>query len=85
MLVELLNDDHSLLRKWACHCLFVTLLNNADNQTVIITIPSLVSKLNDLKKENWSLYWDGNQALQIMKVLGWHDVSNDLLLDKLGF
>lgn len=77
MLVDFLNDDNEVLRKWACHCLYVTLLNNADNQTEIITIPSLVSKFNELKLEQWSPYWEGNQALLVMKVLGWHDVLND--------
>jgi hypothetical protein len=78
ILVDLLGDENEQLRKWACHALFVALLNNADNQTIVITIPSLVSKLNALKNEDWPVLWESNQALQIMKILGWHDVSNDV-------
>ena len=39
LLVELLDDEDKELRKWACHTLYISLLNNALNQTVVITIP----------------------------------------------
>ena len=47
LLVEMLDDSDEQLRKWACHTLYISLLNNALNQTVVITIPRYYAAILD--------------------------------------